>query len=338
MMYRIFRTDTIKWTLPFIVVTFLIFLSRTQLVDTESEALSYGILLDLLITVPLLYYLAIRNTKVPKVTILYCLGICLLLAKWLLPENEQNLVSVIQPVIIMIIELGVILFIVQHIINLSQYYRESDTPDFYDKLCVATSKVLPQRFSYVFATEIAVFYYLFKINREISDSDFTYTYHRKSGIRTVIGVLMMLIVFETVALHLLISTWSVRVAWILSILGVYTLLQVASILRSMSQRLIEVNNNRKVLRLRYGFGSQTEIPFDLIEKIEMSRSANSSNRQLIYLSVFGKLDSINLILHLKDENTLFKLYGLKKKYKSIAIFVDDRDRFTSHIETILQDT
>lgn len=88
--------------------------------------------------------------------------------------------------------------------------------------------------------------------------------------------------------------------------------------------------------LRYGFGCQTSIPFNSIEKIEKHRSQIGNNKNHTYLSLFDLIDTNNLTIHLKKENVLNKIYGIDKKYQSISLFVDEKEKFVKKIEAILK--
>ncbi len=49
------------------------------------------------------------------------------------------------------------------------------------------------------------------------------------------------------------------------------------------------------------------------------------------------MDTHNTILHLKQEATLFKIYGIQKKVTSISIFLDDREGFCDKMESIINE-
>lgn len=47
------------------------------------------------------------------------------------------------------------------------------------------------------------------------------------------------------------------------------------------------------------------------------------------------LETPNLIIHLHQENTLQKIYGMKKSFTSIALHLDDVETFTNRIEELM---
>ncbi len=137
-------------------------------------------------------------------------------------------------------------------------------------------------------------------------------------------------------MHFLINLWSPTAAWILSALSLYTAMQLIALIRSMPKRPIEINEAARTLELRYGIFSETSIYLDQIEHIEISRKPFGLIKLARTLSPLGTLDGHNVIITLKEENILNSLYGFEKKYKTLALFVDDKEVFVESINTLLQ--
>ena len=185
----------------------------------------------------------------------------------------------------------------------------------------------------VLATEISMFYYLFSFGKNKIPSENELTYTKKNGTKSILNVFLFLI--ETIILHLFVANWYNTIAWILTFLGIYTGLQILAILLSMSKRLISINYETQTLHLRYGFGAQTYIPFSNIEKINDSKKSDFDSPAHVYLSLFDIVDTPNLSLKLKEEHTLYKIYGLEKKFKSIALSIDQKDLFVEKLLEVL---
>jgi len=337
-MNKVLPLNYLKLGFPFLILSFLVFLSTSNLFYEAQSQLSIAILLDLVITIPIVYYLIIRNSKIPNFTIVYSIVIGLVVAGYIIPEENQELLSKVKLFAIPAIEVGILSLLIYKIRNLRKTYTNiNQNEDFYDRLLIACNAVFPGRVGKVLATEVAVFYYLFAGKQKKKSLTNGYTYFKKSGIRTTIGVFLMLILTETIIVHVLVEKWNPNVAWVLTFIGTYTMFQIISILISMSKRLINIDHESDTLILRYGFGCQTSIPFSMIDRIEKSKKSVSDLENYISLSLFDILDSNNLIIHLKGENILYKIYGIEKKYKSISLFVDDIDQFVSEVEKEIVD-
>jgi len=250
---------------------------------------------------------------------------------YILPAEHQTLLTNIKFIAIPVLEFGILSTIIYKIISLRNSLKNTSGEDFYDRLLIACHEVFPNRIGKLLATEIAVVYYFFGWSYKQKKSPLQFTGYLKSGIRSTIGVLLFLVVAETAVLHLLVAHWNETIAWILTIIGIYTIVQIVAVLRSLSQRLIKIDPTKNCLALKYGFGTQTTISISEIDSIEKTRRSITNNENHCSLSLFEMLDTHNVIIKLKNENTLFKIYGIEKKYTSIAVFVDEVDLFIKEI-------
>ena len=68
-------------TLPFLIIASLILLTKSNFFSENSQLLSNAITVDLLLIVPLIYFLIIRKRDIPKITVLtvFIIGIVLLI-------------------------------------------------------------------------------------------------------------------------------------------------------------------------------------------------------------------------------------------------------------------
>ena len=186
----------------------------------------------------------------------------------------------------------------------------------------------------LFASEIAVLYYGF-INwktREVSENEFTY--HKNSGTPVLLVGFIMVIGIETYAFHSLLARWSIVAAWILTALSIYTAIQVFGFAKSLSKRPISVNKNS--LTLKYGILNEVDIPFSDIDKVELSGKTLEKDELTKTLSPLGELESHNIIIHLNKENELVGLYGMKKKFNMIGLYIDEPKEFNKRMENALQ--
>ncbi|MEM8900352.1 MAG: hypothetical protein AAGC85_19710, partial [Bacteroidota bacterium] len=279
-----------------LVVSFLAFIPTTRLFLESPSQLSVGILLDLLITVPIGYFFLIRKKKIPNFTIIYVFILGLLLASWIIPAAHQQLLVRVKTIAIPLIEVGVISMLIYKMSSLRTFLKNVKGTDFYDRLLLACQDVFPGRIGRILATEMAVMYYLFSWRKKHTSQENGYTYFQRSGIKSIISALIFLLMVETIVVHILVDHWNPRLAWVLSLLGSYAILQVLAILRSMNQRLILIDHQSKELKLRYGFGSQVYIPFNAIEKIEKYHSQVKESEGHVSLSLFDIVDTHNLTI------------------------------------------
>ncbi len=324
--------------LPLSFILFFFFLVRSPLFLSEPNQLSSLITLDLLVTLPAFYFLLIRKRDIPKITVVSMFIVGLISASYILPSDQQSVLKLVKTYFLPLVEFGIVGFIIFNVRKGLKLYqsKKNNERDFFTILQSVTQDLMPAKIAHLFATEIAVVYYsLFSWRREpIKENEFSY--HKKSGIVSVIVVLIGLAIIETIVVHILLVQWNQTIAWILTILSIYTCFQLFSIMKSMSRRPISFNDAEEVLHLRFGFANYVDISYEEIKSIELSSKSFGPESKTIQLSAFGMLDTHNIYLHLKDERTLNRIYGLKSKFKSIVLYIDEKEKFETKIKSIIE--
>ena len=312
----------------------LLLIIQSQAFVQNAGTLSTAITIDFLITIPFVYFLIIRKRNIPKITVLSMFVLGLVILSFALPEENQSLLSTIKVFAIPIVEVTVLSFIVFKTIKLSRSYKEQkDSGDFYTAMKRAASEVLPKQVAAILVTEISVVYYGFVHWRKKKLKKDEFSYHVKSTSLSIIVGFLMVILIETFAVHFLLLKWSSVAAWILTILSAYTALQIFALARSISKRPIKVDVKMKELILRFGFFSEWSVPLHKIREVELSNKDLPEDKSVVPFSPLGGLTEHNVILHFNKEEQFSGFYGLKKKASSLAIYVDDTQRFKDVINT-----
>jgi hypothetical protein len=321
----------IAFGLPLGLLTALILIMKC-LPSSEVPGLNLAVTVDLLITVPLVYFLLIRSTTIPKFTVLPMVIVGLIIGYYLLPKEGQSYLELFKSWVLPLLELGILVAVIVKVRSIIGSFKNerSSSSDFYTALKIACHQVLPNRVAMLFATEIAVIYYGF-INysrRSINKNEFTY--HKKSGTQALLGGLILVIGIESLALHFLLSIWSNTAAWIFTAIGVYTAIQMLGFARSLSQRPIYYDNNSLILR--YGILSEMEISLANIQSVSVSKKNLEKNSWTRKLSPLGELESHNVLIELKTESEWTGLYGFRKKCRVIALHLDDPESFNEKVK------
>lgn len=327
--------NLINFGIPLLLLGILILLMKSSFLN-GNDTLNFAITADLLLTVPFVYFLLIRKSEIPNTTVIPVMIIGLLVGSYFLPQESQTYLSIFKTWALPVIEISILTFVIIKVRRTVKTYKElkSATPDFYDTLKKVCSEILPKKLVLPFATEVAVFYYGF-INwktRETNDDEFTY--HKRSGTPALFYAFILIIAVETVALHFLLARWSIVAAWILTALSVYTAIQVFGFAKSLSKRPISINKDS--LTLKYGILNEVDIPFSDIDKVELSRKSLEKEELTKTLSPLGELESHNVIIHLKKENELVGLYGMKKRFNLLGLHIDEPKEFNERMKNALQ--
>jgi hypothetical protein len=327
--------NLINFGIPLALLGILILLMKSSFLN-GNDTLNFAITADLLLIVPLVYFLLIRKSEIPNTTVIPVMIIGLLIGSYFLPQVGQTYLSIFKTWALPVIEISILTFVIIKVRSAIRKYKglKGSTPDFFNALKSTCYEILPKKLVLPFATEVAVFYYGF-INwktKEIKENEFTY--HKNSGTPALFGGFIMIIGIETVALHFLLARWSIVAAWILTGLSVYTAIQVFGFAKSLTKRPISIN--QESLTLKYGILNEVEIPFSDIDKVELSRKSLEKNDLTKTLSPLGELESHNVIIHLKKENELVGLYGMKKKFNLLGLHIDKPIEFKEKMENALQ--
>jgi len=301
----------------------------------KYNSLGIAVTIDLLVTIPLVYFLLIRKTSIPNTTVVPILILGLAVGYYVLPQEKQSYLDLFKIWALPVIELSVITFIVLKVRKALNSYNQikNTTSDFFTALKETCVEIVPRKIVTPLATEIAVIYYGF-VNwksRPLRQNEFTH-HQNSSSFGLFIG-LILIISAETVGLHFLIGRWSPTAAWVLTGLSAYTALQVWGFARSLSQRPIAIVN--KTIVLRYGILNEAMINVDHIESIELSQKELEKDKLTRSLSPLGELESHNTIIRLKAECTLFGLYGSKKKFKVLRLHVDEAGSFKTTVDNLI---
>lgn len=321
----------------FTLFILLYWLSITAYGLPNSGIIYFGITIDLLIIVPAVYFWLIKDRDIPKITVVPVFILSTILAGYIIPESNQSILHKLTDFLVPAVELIVISVIGVKAYSIFRHLKtdQSEKYDFFTSIKKATQEVVPGKIGVFLATELATFYYGFFHwkKRKLSKSEFTY--HKENSAIIILGTIIFLVVAETLILHLLISKWSAALALIITLLSIYSGIQVFGMARSLSKRPIRITGNELILR--YGIMAEIKIPLNQIESFEKSsKTLEKESGFTKSLSPISQLDGgHNFIIHLKNESEFFSLYGFKKSFKSLAFHVDEKDRFKSALEKSL---
>ncbi|MCX2743059.1 hypothetical protein OO013_04240 [Mangrovivirga sp. M17] len=321
----------LKISIPFLLLIGIVILSYKIDLHSADSILSKAIIFDLLITIPVAYFFTIRKTKIPLTTLVPVLILCTVIGFLIIPEKNQYYLQFFKVYALPVFEIVLISYVIYkvRIAFLQLKKNTSDTPDFYEALLKTCKEIIPNPFLKPFAAEIAIIYYGFfkwkspelKVNQ--------FSFHKSGGSIALLSIIILLIISETFILHILLVKWNVAVAWILSALSIYSGIQIFGLIKSIPQRPSYIDEEKIVLR--YGVFNEAEIPFSNIESIEISSRDLPEEKTAKNFSVLGKLDSHNLIIHLKKEAVFNGYYGLKIKYRTLGIFIDQKQEFVNAV-------
>lgn len=324
-----------KFIIPISLITIIYFFTKSPYFLENTHTLSFAISADLLITIPVIYFLLIRKTSIPKTTVVPLMLLGLLVGFYVLPEENQYYLQLFKTWFLPIIELSVITFVIYKVRKAVLFHKSQNhnSTDFFTALQKTCSEIFPKPVVVPFTTEVAVFYYGFIDwkKRKLAENEFSY--HKESGSVALFYGLLLLVAVEITPIHILLAKWSEIAAWVLTFLSIYSGFQVFGYARSLAKRPIIVENN--VLLLRYGIMQEAEIPLKEIKNITLSSKDIEKDENIARLALLGELESHNMIIETHSEQILRGLFGTNKRFTKIALHVDQKSELKKYIEELL---
>lgn len=309
------KRNLIAFGVTVVLAAVLIFI--VQLVKF-NEALAIGFSLDFLVTVPLLYLFMIRKTAVPAITVVPLSLFMLLLAYWVMPASHQQYLEMYRLFALPLIELIVLAGVVVKVIKAGRAFKASALQkDVYYRLKQAVQEIVPvQMVASIIATEVSMFYYAQAAFRKPALQE-GFSYHRETALGATMGALSLMVLIETIAVHFLLMQWSALAANLLMLGSLYSFVYLLAIIGASRHRRHMLT--AEGLLLRFGL-QETLIPLHEVESLEKLRGEVPEEEGLAKLGVMW---NFNLILRVKEQQTLFRFYGIRNRYKILAFWADE---------------
>lgn len=336
-MTKTINLSQLIFALPILLVLSIVVFVNTAWYQTAPTQLAYGVTLDLVLTTPFIYFLIIRKRDIPKTTVASVFVVCLIIASYIIPPAQQTLLNQLKFWLLPLVEFFVISYVLMSVRKTIQQFKveKKTVPDFYTALCMACKSAFPKRVAMVFAMEIAVVYYaLFAWTTKPIPKANEFTSYKKNAIASVVYALMMIALAESFAVHMLVAKWNELIAWILTWSNLYLCVQLFALVRSLPRRLTYIDTTEKKLYLRSGFFNETIIDIDTITAIKLTARSLPEDGSIVKFSALGNMDNHNIILHLKEETTLQKVYGMQKPFKALAIYMDEKALFVNQLNEL----
>lgn len=314
-------------------VTLLIFgacsiITFSNLFKQHPNELSVGILGDLLIVSPLVYYFIIRKSTISKLTVLRVFTLGLFVASIILTKQHNTILEFIKTWVTPLLELALVAYIIWKFHKFRSINKNQTHFDF----LIHTRLVLASVFSNkkvanVIASEIAVFYYLF--HKKSKNISLQFTSYKENGIIIVLYTFLFICLLETVVMHFVFALWNTTAAWIISGLSAYTCLQLLAHIRAISCRQTLVTENQVILSNGL-LGGDVELNLSNIDRIESS-SKDVVSKKAISMAFLKLIENHNTIIYIKEEVIVTKAFGINKSAKIILANIDESEKFIATI-------
>jgi hypothetical protein len=320
-----------------VVLAVSFFIIRSGRFAVHPDLLSAAVTLDMVVLVPLVYLVMARRLGWRAGFAIPILVLMLIAANLLVPDDHQRMLDALE-LLLAPLELVLMIFLVIKVRAVRSEYRQSgaDAGDFFETLEKIVGRTVDAgRLGKVITTEIAVIYYgLLAWRQQPVDRPgaTSFSYHRNCGHGTIMGVFLFLIFVETGALHWYLLPRSAPLAWVVFALGIYSVVFLLADLNAARLRPIFLDGNdlvvRTALRWRVGF------PLTWIARVETTTHDIEDTDGLLKAFL---IPNQNVILHLDRPTTAAGLYGMEKRFRRLALAVDDLPAFVNALAAPARD-
>jgi hypothetical protein len=320
-----------------IFITLVIFLGGTIALHAVSPPvkakLANGLLADFVITFPALYYfIIIRPSKASVKRLLIIISICCGIAYLVLPQQQREYLLQIRK-LTAVAELGFIIYAFTKFNILRKAYKEHQLTfadpvyNFRSAMAATMGESVAIK---IIASELAVLRYgllCWKKERSALNESQAFSTHKEFGYIAIWCMLMVAILVEMTAFHLLLMRWSHTAAIILTALSAYGIIFFIADLSAIVKRKVLINNSQVILRV--GLRWQIITSRDNIDTIK--KITNDYNGTGEYFKGGIIKSSGNLFITFKNPVQVNKLYGSTKETRSVLMHIDNYELFAAAI-------
>lgn len=306
-------------------------IAMSPLLGEAPRLVAGAVTFDLLVTVPLLYWLlVVRRTRVPPLTVIPLIALGAAAAYLVLPERHHAwlaLAGIVAPAIAETIVLGLAVVRTRRMIR---RMREAPrTADPFDAFRDALQETVGSRIvAHAIASEIALVWYAllsWRARPRVGAGELAFTNDRRTGAAGVMFGLAVAAMVEIPVTHVLVAQESETTAWVLTIASGYTLLWLLGFARAL--RLHPVTIGDDAMCLRVGLLWDVTIPYAAIASVDdaprppMDRDAPG----YLHAAFVGTPQTVLVLAQPVDGHGI---YGTRKRgVRRIGVYVDEPAAF-----------
>ena len=293
-----------------------------------------GLLFDFLITFPVLYYFIISRPAQKSARRLFLvISICSILAYILLPQQQRNYILQVRK-LSAVAELFFIVYAITKFRTLKKAYKQHQSifADPIYNLRSALTDIMGDSLAVkVVASELAVLRYgicCWRKEKSVLKQSIAFSSHREFGYIAIWCMLIVAIIVEVTAFHLLLMRWSHTAAWILTSISLYGLIFFIADLSAILKRKVLINKEDLILRT----GLRWQVQTNLTNIVSIRKISNDYESDKAFFKGGIIKNSGNCLIEFKEPVTVNKLYGSAKEYSSILMHIDNFEDFANAIK------
>jgi hypothetical protein len=299
--------------------------------STIKDKVANGLLADFIITFPALYYfIVIRPLKKSVKNLFIVISISSVIAYLVLPAHQQQYILQVRK-LMALAELLFLVYAIAKIKRIISFYKvhQAVMADPIYNLQSAMADALGDSLGVkIIASELAILRYgllCWRKERSGLQESVSFSTHKEVGYVAIWCILVVAIMVEITAFHLLLLKWSHIAATIVTILSLYGLIFIVADLSAIIKRKIQISDNH--LLLQTGLRWRAKTSFSNINSIK--KITNDYQSESLYFKGGVLKTSGNLLISFKTPVQIDQLYGSGKQVDTILMNIDNYDAFAN---------
>lgn len=312
----------------------------------QPDALAWGVLLDLVVLVPGLFYLLVAR---PRGWSWVSVAPAVLGGAWLagalLPDAYAAPVRWIY-LAVPLLEIGVLALALVRVGRVVRGVRASEADDVLARLRTGLAAAIPGPAAEALAYELAVLRYALGPTAPLptaSSEVGRFTTHLTSSYRFILVAGLIGGTVELVGVHLLLTHVAPGWAWLHLVVSAYALVWLLGDYRALRQRPTTLHQHETMhgdetgtlLRVRLGLRWRVDVPLAQVEELRRITHPEALKGVEGYLNL-GGFDAPQRLLVLRAPVEAIGPYGLRRTVTLIGVRVDEPEGFTEALQRRLR--
>ncbi|RSK42899.1 hypothetical protein [Hymenobacter perfusus] len=319
----VFARPMLGFSLLLLAVIGIEWLVIRQPVFTRQPLLPAAVSFDVLVGLPVLFYLlVVRPYRLPVSTVAAAFTAAVALGYWLLPVPQQQYVRWAGHALGGVEVLTATLLLL-NLRRLQQAYRATYAPEVAERLTAAFWQVFGRPLAPL-VFELQVFYYAllsWRARPVASAGSRVFTSYQESAFTAYVGTVMLLSVAEMGALHLLLLRWNPLVAGVALVLHLYGLLVLLAHARAVRLLPVLLTPGQELV-VRVGFFWTVRLPLVALAAAQRLPDTPAPAPGRLNLAR-PLLTPPNVLLVLTSAQDITGPYGLRRVAHELTLYVDD---------------
>lgn len=300
-----------------------------HIASAQYNSVANGLLADMLITFPAVYYFfIIRPLKLRAWNLLLVITCCCGAAYLILPPQQQQYIIQVRKLSVLA-ELGVVIYAFSKINKIRTEYRrlQMELPDTAHHLQQSITTVLGNKLAIrMLACELTVLRFGLLCWQKVAlirPGAKRFSTHRDSGYVALFGVMLFVMLVEVFAVHLLLMHYSTLAALIVSAISVYGMIFLVADLSAVLKSPVLIIEDQLLLRTGMRWRLLTSPNnIDTIIKLKNDFEPNEGCFKGAVLK-----SSANIYVKFKQPVTVSRLYRSSILVTELIMSIDDPDGF-----------